>query len=381
MRFSLFHNLGAPGRLGEYNVVMDEARDFAKAADEAGFWSIWYSEHHFGHEGFEITPNPVLMGVDIAAHTKNIRIGQAANIVTFWHPLRLAEDLAMLDHFSGGRLEVGVGRGLYGREALNLNPAADPRDQEQNRALFEETVEILQKAWSNEFFDHKGTFYEFPAPGVKWNHPMSPSTREFTDENNTITKIALSPRTLQQPTPPMWQVIDTPRSIKWAAENNYQGIFWLPPVSALKGRFELYRDTASKAQGREVSLGEGIALVRDCYVAETMEQARAEFEAAVMTSYKWITHWRGLGNLMEEGEELTDAHELDFDFLLSRNQLVGTPDYVAEKIEELRSEINLEHLMLWTTHPGLPARHARKSLDLFAEKVIPQFSELSGAVR
>ena len=124
MRFSVFHNLGAPGRIADYATVMDEARAFALAAEEAGFWSTWYTEHHFGHEGIELTANPVLMSADIAARTSTIRIGQAANIITFWHPLRLAEDLAMLDHLSGGRLEIGIGRGLYGREALNLNPIA-----------------------------------------------------------------------------------------------------------------------------------------------------------------------------------------------------------------------------------------------------------------
>ncbi|RSS32076.1 LLM class flavin-dependent oxidoreductase, partial [Streptomyces sp. WAC05858] len=172
MRFSIFHNLGAPGRLGEYADVMAEAREFAVTADRAGFWSTWYTEHHFGHEAIEITPNPVLMGADIAARTTDIRIGQAASIATFWHPLRLAEDIAMLDQLSGGRVEVGLGRGLYGREALNLNALADPRDQEQNRALYDETVEVLRKAWSGEFFSHQGRFYEFPAPGVKWNHPL-----------------------------------------------------------------------------------------------------------------------------------------------------------------------------------------------------------------
>lgn len=79
---------------------MNEAREFARAAEEAGFWSTWYTEHHFGHEGIEITPNPVLMSADIAARTSRIRIGQAASIITFWHPMRLAEDLAMRDHNS-----------------------------------------------------------------------------------------------------------------------------------------------------------------------------------------------------------------------------------------------------------------------------------------
>ena len=374
MRFSIFHNLGAPGRLEEYSQAMDEAREFAQAAEDAGFWSIWYTEHHFGHEGFELTPNPVLMSADIVARTSRIRVGQAANIITFWHPLRLAEDLALLDQLSKGRLEVGVGRGLYGREALNLNTLADPRNSEQNRALFEETLEILIKAWSGEFFEHKGQFYEFPVPGVRWSHPLSPATREFTDEEGQITKIAVTPPPYQRPHPPLWQVIDTPRSIKWSAEHGIQGIFWMPPVSELKPRFELYRDTASEAQGREYRLGEGIALVRDVYVADTMEQARREFEDAVMNSYRWILHWRGLGNLMNVGEELTEDMELSFDFLHPRNQLVGTPEFVAEKIEELREELGLEHMLLWTTHPGLQHEKAMRSLELFSEQVMPQFA-------
>jgi alkanesulfonate monooxygenase SsuD/methylene tetrahydromethanopterin reductase-like flavin-dependent oxidoreductase (luciferase family) len=135
MRFSIFHNLGAPGRLGEHAQVVDEAREFAIAAEQAGSWSTWYTEHHFGHEAIEITPNPVLMGTDIAARRSRIRTDQAASIATCWHPLRLAEDIAMLDQRSGGRVEVGLGRGLYGREALNLDALADPRDPEQNRAL------------------------------------------------------------------------------------------------------------------------------------------------------------------------------------------------------------------------------------------------------
>lgn len=371
MRFSIFHALGAPGDVENYNQHMKDAREFAQTAEKYGFWSTWYTEHHFGHEGQELTPNPVLMGTDIAAHTEKIRIGQAAAIATFWHPLRLAEDLAMLDQLSDGRVEVGVGRGLYGREALNLNKLADPRDQEQNRELFNETMEIMQKAWSGEFFNHKGTFYEFPEPGVKWNHPLSPATDDFT-EDGVITKMQVIPRPYQDELP-VWQVIDSPRSIESSAKAGIQGIFWLPPVSALKPRFELYRKAASEAQGRDVSAGEGIALVRDVYVADTMEQAREEFEEAVMNTYQWVTHWRGLSNLMEEGEELTDDHKLDFDFLMDRNMLVGTPDYVAEKIEELQREVGLEHMMLWTTHPGLKHEKAMRSLELFSEKVKPRF--------
>lgn len=373
MRFSIFHNLGAPGRLGEYRQVVQEAREFARAAEAAGFWSIWYTEHHFGHEAIEITPNPILMGADIAARTSTIRIGQAANIITFWHPLRLAEDLALLDQLSGGRLEVGLGRGLYGREALNLNAQADPRNEAKNRALFQETYEILLRAWTEPFFAHKGPFYEFPTPGLRWNHPLSPAGPEFTDAEGMITRLAVTPRPLQKPHPPLWQVIDTRPSIEWSARHGLQGMFWMPPVSALRWRFELYRDVASEAAGRELALGERVALVRDCYVAETMEAARREFEPALMTSYRWICHWRGLRNLLHAGEELTDAARLDWEWLHPRNLLAGTPEFVVDRIAELRETLGLEHLLLWTTHPGLSHDRAMRSLALFAERVMPKF--------
>jgi alkanesulfonate monooxygenase SsuD/methylene tetrahydromethanopterin reductase-like flavin-dependent oxidoreductase (luciferase family) len=373
MRFSVFHNLGAPGDLDRYADYMDDAREFARAAEAAGFWSIWYTEHHFGHEGIEITPNPILMSADIAARTSTIRIGQAASIITFWHPLRLAEDLAMLDQLSRGRLEIGIGRGLYGREALNLNPIADPRNEQQNRALFEETLDVMVQAWSEEFFSHQGRFYEFPQPGVRWNHPLSPPDPRFTDERGMLTKMSVSPRPFQRPHPPLWMVIDTPRSISWAAEQGIQGLFWMPPLSSLRQRFELYRSTREEATGQPVRPGEGIALVRDCYVAPTMAQARREFEEAVMTSYRWILHWRGTRNLLETGEDPEAPLDLSYDVIHPRNQLVGTPDYVAEKIEELRSELGLEHLVLWTTHPGLPHDRAMRSLDLFASDVMPRF--------
>ncbi|MHA6800243.1 LLM class flavin-dependent oxidoreductase [Bounagaea algeriensis] len=373
MRFSIFHNVGAPGRLHDVAAVFDEMREVATLADAAGYHSIWYTEHHFGHEGFELVPNPVLMGTDIAARTSRIRIGQAANTVTFWNPMRLAEDIAMLDQLSGGRAEVGVGRGLYGREAMNLNPTADPRDAEQNRALFEETLALLRKAWSGDFFEHQGRFHQIPAGGVPWNHPMSPASPEFTDDDGTITKLQVVPQPLQRPHPPLSQVIDSPRSIESAARDGMKGIFWMPPVSELKRRFALYRDTSSEATGVAQPLGKGLSLVRDVYVADTMEQARADFEEAVLTSYRWVCHWRGLGNLSGPEEDIT-GRDLDYDFLAERNLLVGTPDYVAEKIHELRDELNLQDLMLWTTHPGLEHRKAMRSFELFAEKVMPQFS-------
>jgi len=93
----------------------------------------------------------------------------------------------------------------------------------------------------------------------------------------------------------------------------------------------------------------------------------------VMTSYRWILHWRGLRNLLEDGEEL-DGQALSYDWLFPRNQLVGTPEFVRERIAELRDELGLEHLLVWTTHPGLEHRKAMRSLELFAADVMPEFT-------
>lgn len=374
MKFGIFANWNAPGRHNEFDQVLEEIREQAIYCDENGYDSIWYTEHHFGHEGNELIPNPILLGADIAARTKNIKIGQAANVATFWHPLRLAEDIAMLDQMSKGRVEVGVARGLYGREASNLNIAADPSDQQQNRAIFEETVSVIKKALSNRFFSHKGEFYNFPPAGLEWDHPMSPQSEEFMDmEKGEINKISVMPRPYQKPHPRFWQTIDSTKSIKKAANEGTNAIFWMPPVKELKERFKLYKETASEAQNRDVPLGEGIAVVRDVYVAETMEQAKADAAEAVLNNYRWVCHWRGLGNLMEPGEEVKEGQELNYEFLHPRNLLFGTPEYVTEKIQELKDELNLQNLLLWVDHNGLSQEKKMKSLKLFTEKVMPNF--------
>jgi alkanesulfonate monooxygenase SsuD/methylene tetrahydromethanopterin reductase-like flavin-dependent oxidoreductase (luciferase family) len=386
MKLGYFANQTNLGLRKPFHQIIDETREIAAVCDQAGWDSIWFTEHHFGFEGFEVCPNPVLMSADIAAHTKRIRIGQAANIVTFWHPVRLAEDIAMLDHMSGGRVEVGLGRGLYGREALNLNKAADTRNEERNRAIFEESVEILRRAWSAPYFDHRGKVYDFPDPGYVWDHAQSPKSAEYQNlETNELTRLALVPRTLQQPHPPLWQVIDTPRSIQWAAANGLKGIFWIPPVASLKGRFELYRDTASKARGQDCALGEGLALVRDMYVAETMDEARRDAGEGILAYLRWVCHWRGLGNHLNPGEELPKTpgklDALTYDWLHPRNLLFGTPDYVVEKIKELQTELNLQYLMVWSSFPGVPHEKVMRSLKLFNEEVVPRIRPAEPALR
>ena len=363
-----------------YTQILDEARDIAIYCDKNGWDSIWFTEHHFNHEGMESCPNPLMLGTDIAARTKNIRIGQAANIITFHNPIRLAEDIATLDHLSNGRLEIGIGRGIYGREAIHMNVEADLKDQAKNKRLFEETLTIMKKAWTEKFFSHKGEFYTYPAPDFVWQHDMSPPNEDFVDlKTNKLKKISVVPQPYQKPHPPIWQVVDSPSSIERAAKIGINCIMWIPTVKALKQRFEIYKNAKSETEKKDVPMGEGICLVRDLFVADTMEEAK-ELAGEQMVDYmRWVCHWRGLGSHMDPGEELPKTeHKLDllsYDFLHKRNMLFGTPEYVTEKIKELKSELNLQNLQVWSNFPGVKHEHCMKSIKLFTEKVMPLFKK------
>ena len=380
MKFGYFCNSTNWNNSKSYTQLLKEIREIAEYCDSNNWNSIWFTEHHFSHEGMEICPNPLMLSSDIAARTKNIRIGQAATIITYWNPIRVAEDIALLDNLSNGRVEAGLGRGIYGREALNMNADADMKDQAKNFRLFEETLTILKKAWKEKFFSHKGEFYTYPSPNFIWQHDMSPPSEEFMDlKTKEIKKISVVPQPYQRPYPPLHQVVDGIRSIEWAAQHGINIIMWIPPVKALKVKFEAYKKTKSETEKKDVALGKGVTLVRDMFVADTMEEAKEKAGQHIINYMKWVCHWRGLGNHMEPGEELpVTKGKLDlltYDFLHKRNLLFGTPEYVTDKINELKSELNLQNLMIWSNFPGVKHEDCMKSIKLFTEKVMPNFQD------
>ena len=378
MKIGYFCNPSNPGHKKDYRTVMNEVRDLACFCDRAGLDSIWFAEHHFSIWGREVLPNPLIMATDIAARTKNIRIGLAAAIITFWHPLRLAEDLALLDQLCDGRLELGLGRGNYGIEGTNLNPIADPRNPKQNFEVFDETVKILKKAFSQRLFSHEGKHYTVPAPGFKWDRAHPVDDADYIDPDTRELKfISVFPRPLQQPYPPLWQVVDSPLSVEYAAQNDMGIIMWRPPVETLKERFRLYQETARGATGKDIPFGARTSVVRDVFVADSMQQARDLAEHYVMRYLNW-SNWRGPKIYLRPGEQLPPetesalVKELTYEFVKERSLLFGTPDYVIDKIEELREELNMEQLLINSTWIAIPQELAMRSMRLFVEKVLPK---------
>ena len=145
--------------------VFDKTEAVAKKLDEIGFETLWLTEHHFQYEGYEVIPNLLMMAVHLAHVTKKLKIGCGFNVAPMWHPLRMAEDYATADILTKGRTVFGVARGYHTREVETFG--APMMNNEANRELFEEQVEIIFKAFKSERFSHKGKHYTLP-PAVPY---------------------------------------------------------------------------------------------------------------------------------------------------------------------------------------------------------------------
>ena len=161
-----------PGLSTPYDQLVREMREYVLLMEELGFDYLWLGEHHLGLEGFGNSPNPLLVAADMASRTKNLRFGFACLVPTLWHPLRLAEDIATLDHLTEGRIEIGFGRGPWPRDTVPFHPNADPRDEATSRQLMRENIEILVKAWTEDVFSHQGENWTLPPPADTVEHPL-----------------------------------------------------------------------------------------------------------------------------------------------------------------------------------------------------------------
>ena len=375
MRFAAFTTVAASaGEASDAASFLDHLRQQTVLAEELGFEAIWLGEHHFTPFGVGDLPNPILLGVDLAARTSRIRIGQMANIATWWHPIRLAEDLAMLDNMSGGRLEVGFGRGIWPYEGPQFHPNADPRKDAENRELFQETVELVRKIWTDEYFDHHGANYTFPATNTVFSHPSVAPDPAWHD-GQRVTRLRVTPRPYQKPHPPLWMTVSTDRSVTTAAEMGLKACYWQPPPLRIRQRMEIYAEARTIREGRPYGLGEDQAVMRSTYVASSMEEARRDAEAAIMSAFIFNDPFRGRQVFTNPGEELDPGVKLDWDFLEPRTLLVGSPDHVAERIQELREVCNLDYLLVEFAHSGLSQRQILRNLENFATKVMPRFAD------
>ncbi len=386
-------------------------------ADKLGFDYWFQTEHHFQPEGAEMSPNPLASEMAIATNTRRIRLGQAANIITWHHPIRLAEMAAMLDVVSGGRVEVGVGRGYQPREneVLGKPYGSTIQDQERNRVAFQEALDIMIKCWTLDSFSHRDEFFSIPPRYTKWNHKQTIAyfdlpkvERSVTDilklggpdmysggspvlaTTTTLKEISVFPQPLQKPHPQLWEPLTSPRSIDFCAEKGVNGYFIIEPNSRLKHNVELYYEACERAgwpdrlnrgpfkYGWDCAHRRGIVTCRYIHLllpGMDRERELARFKLALEVQWDYYGPFGFAALLSEAGEGFMDLRtKVQPESLLHKEvALFGTPDEVVEKIMRTKEDVGYEDFMFHALFElgGFNGAEVEDQMHYFAEACMP----------
>ena len=352
MRFGTFYFFqAAPGQRHE-DIIRGELEQIVWS-EELGFDEIWLTEHHFINYGLSV--DPATLAAAAASRTQRIRIGLAAAILPFHHPVRLAEQMALVDIISNGRLDVGVGRGNRPMEFRGYRVP-----QEESRDRFDEAVEIMRRAWTEERFSYDGRFFKVP-------------------------EMSVIPKPVQRPHPPLYQVCVTKDGIENTALRGWPMLnsVLFGPVDQLIANRDIYVDTLKKA-GRgadEVkSLLARWGVSRQIYVAETDARALAEAKDAELWYQESFRNFVVPDRLEEAHPSLQPAFramaerlsKITWEGLVAETLAFGSPDTVARHIEVMR-DMGVGQVMCWMNFGGLAPDKVRRSMELFAREVMPRF--------
>ncbi|MBI1884715.1 MAG: LLM class flavin-dependent oxidoreductase [Chloroflexi bacterium] len=352
MKFGQLHLFEHPLGRTEKQII-DEQFDIMVRAEEFGFDSIWPAEHHFSEYGYCASPAVTLAA--LAVKTQRVRLGSGVVVLPLNHPVRVAEDYAILDLLSGGRVDLGVGRGYQPHEFVGYGV-----DQTRSREMFRESIEVIQRAWTQERFDYEGEFYR-------------------------IHDLAVRPKPLQKPHPPVWMASLSPETFQLCGRYGFN--LMCAPVFGFNvntgaAQIEQYRE-ALRQNGRDPGRHEIAGLVMT-YVAETTQKALADFRDSVMwyfhTFTKYIAPPKGQP-AVKSYEFYTAARDylaaLDWDTVVDAGAVVcGSPDQVTERIAEIHEKCGITHYLAWTRIGGLAHAKVLKSMELMCAKVIPQLRHL-----
>ncbi len=340
---------------------------YAQCMDTRGYNTFWMAEHHFQPEGTELIPNLLMMAMHLCGVTKNLKIGCGFNVVPMWHPLRLAEDYAMADILTGGRVIFGVARGYHTREVESFGSPLT--DQVANREIFEEGVEILFKAFEGKPFSHKGKFYTIP-PEVPYR-------------GYTLKDITLVPAPERLPVE-CWQPIQSgsDRGFDFMAKYGICGV--IGGGSAEGGAVERHMigfQAAYARRGVKLELGERLALGFQFHIAKSREEAMREAAKHYEENMKMFGELRLVRALSDEQIAAMRDPKLAATTKLPRIEdavkaggfLAGTPDDIIETLKAIEKRYPGIDRVMCSTPLGTPLDVQLEDLDRFAKEVIPAF--------
>lgn len=352
MRFGIYAELQCPDDK-PYEKLYDDIMRQIVHADHVGFDAYSAIEHHL-YQNFGISANPLALFSAAAQKTDRIRFRTLLHTLPFHNPLRLAAEIAVADILTGGRLECGVGRG----HAWLFNPLNVPL--EESRPRYDEALDVLIRAWTEDRFSHQGEFWQFE-------------------------EVAVVPKPIQKPYPKLYAGGTSEITFRMAGENNW-GISVPPllPWAALEGPLDIYKEACAKA-GNEPD----ILYLRPVYLGDDEKQIRREIEGAVLNFLKFNASpifskpplpprdelvAKGYG--FYASGALEGLTKLSYDDIVDQEiGFIGTPQKVVDQVGAVREKGGIGEITILTNFGGIEHWQAIKTQELFAKHVIPAFRE------
>lgn len=298
-----------------------------RLAEALGFHSVWLTEQHFNN--FGACPDPLTLLAHLAGLTKRIRLGTSVVVLSIHNPVSIAEQAALVDQLSEGRLELGIGKGH-----AKQNYKAFGMESNESEARFYEAHDLLKMAWSKDEFSYHGDFF---------------------DAEN----IRVIPRPFQSPHPPLWvATFGNPAMIQFAARNSYPLLHTFTGDS-LKQNLEMYRTEYSGSESPSMSLS------RMVYLHEDGDRAREEMRAPA----RWY-----IDNNPGRPEHIAN-YDMAVEEFMNKLGIIGSVEESVEYIRQLQAEHQIEYLMCIFGPGGLDPQKITASMRLFAEKVMPEFCD------
>ncbi len=341
MRFGFFDQLPCADWQSEHQRLQDIIAQI-ELGDELGFDTAWLGELHF-IPNFSCLASPLMVLAAAAQRTKRIRLGTAVTLLPLHSPVKMAEDAATADQLSNGRLEFGVGRG-----ATPIYFAGYNVSQEESRERFEEALEVILQAWTNERLSYQGKHFQ-------------------------VQDVPVAPRPMQKPYPPIRIAANSPDTFTIAGQLGLP-IFASPlinPPDKLREYLGVHRDTL------KAGIKQDVALAFPVHVADSRAQARQEFETSLMHFFSMAGELvKPLANAeiksYEAYRELQARLEnVSYEAIDKSMGIFGDPDYCVEKIKTLQQDFHMNEFIAYFNQGGL-MDHAlvRRSMERFAKEVM-----------
>jgi len=334
VKLGIYSSIASPPRGDNLDRCVDEVLAEAHLAEDSGFDSCFFGEHHQDKDGF--LPSPLIVAAAVASQTRKLRVGTSVVLLPLHHPVRIAEDVITLDIVSKGRVTLGVGLGY---QPADFQTFGVPMEQRVGR--FEEGIEIIRNCWRDEPFSFHGKYHVLDALHVR-------------------------PAPIQKPSPPLWIGADTHRGARRAGR--LADAFVTTPSMDLKnilGIVDTYR-SAAVAAGRAPQ----VVLMRDAWVAPNRAEAERVYGPEVMAAYRY--YWR---NGLPEFARVKSEAEFTLANVARDRLIIGEPEECVREFRRWNEATGADYFLLRLRHAhsgGPPHQEIMKAIRLFGQEVIPQ---------